>query len=207
MAAAQAAGERFETIFSLEPMDALDVVVVTQEVLEKVSDTQAPRGPIGVMVIPDSQPVQSPRVVVMDHVSDPGNAGTIIRSAAAFGFDVLSIAGVDPWSPKVLRSGAGAHFLTTIERHDELDAAALKERGYQCWASVVDGAATALDDLDVAGPCAIWIGNEAHGVDTNVLEGMDGLVTIPMPGTTESLNAAVAASILLYGMKYDRAGS
>lgn len=198
ISAAEDAGIAFETIFTLEPLDNPASLLVTQDVLEKISETQAPRGPIGVMMIPKSQPVNAPQVVVLDNVADPGNMGTIIRSAAAFGADVVCVGGVDPWNPKVLRSAAGAHFLTTIERHQDYTAQGLKERGYQCWASVVGREAISLEDTAIVGPSAIWIGNEAHGLDDDVLAGMDGLVTIPMPGSTESLNAAVAASIFLY---------
>ena len=90
-------------------------ISVTQEVLDRLAPTESPRGPIAVVPIPDDGSVTRDSVTI--GTTDPGNAGTLIRSAAAFGLDVVkSEVSVDLWSPKVLRAGAGAHYRTTIGR-------------------------------------------------------------------------------------------
>lgn len=208
VAAALAAGADLETVFTLEDMDIPEAVVVTPEVLAKISDTKSPQGPIAVMAIPESQVISGEDVVVLAELSDPGNAGTVIRSAAAFGFGVIILRGADPWSPKVLRSGAGAHFLTKIERTDALTPPDLTRRGFFCVGSVVTGGTDSLETTGFVSssdisrpPLALWIGSEAHGLDRASLDAMDALVTIDMHGDTESLNAAVAASILMFAWR------
>jgi len=203
IAAARSSGAEMETIFALEGADGSDVLLVTPAVLEKISDTKSPRGPIAVMKIPESAEISTGNLVVLHELSDPGNLGTVIRSAAAFGFGVIVVGGADPWSPKVLRSGAGAHFLTQIEYRTTLTPKDLSDRGFFSVGSVVRGGSANLEapSSESGGRrrLALWIGSEAHGLGADFVEAMDALVTIDMPGDTESLNAAVAASILMHG--------
>lgn len=170
-----------------------EVATVSPEVLERVAPTEHPRGPLAVVEIPP------PGILARDSlllaVSDPGNAGTLLRTAAAFGLDVGFAAGsVDPWAPKVLRAGAGAHFHTTVSTGPP-------PPGLGLIATVVAGGVPP-DTFDrVLSPGRSWgvmVGNEAHGLDPVELEAADVRVTIPMPGGTESLNAAVAGSIVAY---------
>ena len=200
LSAAQAAGAEIESIFSIEEMEGS--TLVTTEILEKISDTQSPQGPIAVMAVPSYQAITSGNVVVLDQVSDPGNLGTVIRSAAAFGFGVVVAGGADPWSPKVLRSGAGAHFLTPIERLSSVTPGDLRTRGFLSVGSVVRGGLASFEDLNFTptdnAQVALWVGNESHGLGPDVVRNLDALISVPMPGLTESLNAAVAASILMF---------
>jgi TrmH family RNA methyltransferase len=165
-------------------------VLVESHVLAKVSDTEAPQGPVAVMRIPSSRPVS--RVTVVVGVADPGNAGTIVRTAAAFGLDIVPRDGaVDLWAPKVLRAGAGAHFRTTIGSHPPDRAIA----------AVVSGGISPRALSGTLDPDVLWsvlIGSEAHGLADDVVSLATVRVTIPMPGGTESLNAAVAAAVLMY---------
>lgn len=166
-------------------------VEVTEEVLERLADTESPRGPVAVMRIPP------PATVTRDHlalgINDPGNAGTLIRTAAAFGLDVtIRRDAVDPWSPKVLRAAAGSHFRTALGEVVP-DAATI--------ATVVEGGVAAREmgaRLDPARQWAILVGSEAHGLSEDEVNAADVKVTIPMPGGTESLNAAVAGAIVAY---------
>ena len=171
-------------------------VEVSPPVLARIADTEHPRGPIAVIEVPASVVGESDLVVLVG-LADPGNAGTIVRTAAAFGFGVVAApTTVDLWSPKVLRAGAGAHFHTSI--------AVLGPE----WADVCRGDGRRLAALVVAGgigidalgrePVALLVGEEASGLAEHVVSDADDVVTIPMPGDVESLNAAVAASIAMY---------
>ena len=166
-------------------------VEVTQDVLGKLAGTQNPRGPVAILAIPEPAPIHRDHLSV--RVTDPGNAGTLIRTAAAFALDVVFRAGsVDPWAPKVLRAGAGAHFRTGI---------GLSPAAAGTIATVVEGG-IAPDRLgEVCDPGRIWeiaVGSEAHGIAPAEAAAADVRVTIPMPGATESLNAAVAGAIIAY---------
>ncbi len=193
---AVASGANLHPLFGVGPrpdwVDSADWIEVTAEVLGRLADTKSPRGPIGVMPIPEPAQILRDHLVV--DVSDPGNAGTLIRTAAAFGFDVVFRSGsVDPWSPKVLRSAAGAHFHTSI--------GAETPAGSGTIATVVAGGIDPSGLLAVLDPDRTWgllIGSEAHGLDPSDVESADVSVSIPMPGGTESLNAAVAAAIIAY---------
>lgn len=169
-------------------------IPVTYEVLEKLSATETPRGPVAVVEIPEHQSTRSENIWL--DIADPGNAGTVIRTAAAFGFGVIVAPGaVDPWSPKVLRAGAGGHFLTptTVGGVPQGQVIATVPAG---------GVGPSLIGNHVSdGPLTILIGNEAHGLSEGQTSTADVLVTIPMPGGIESLNAAVAAAILMYEVR------
>lgn len=167
---------------------------VAELVMARLAGTETPRGPVAVVAIPDAAPLPPDLpVIVLWGVGDPGNVGTAIRSAAAFGLAVAIGPGTaDPWSPKVLRAGAGAHFrlaLTPVGSLDDLT-------GHPLAATVVTGG-IAPSDLDKR-PWAIIVGSEAQGLDAATEAAADAVITIPMPGGTESLNAGVTASILAY---------
>jgi TrmH family RNA methyltransferase len=133
-------------------------------------------------------------VVVAWGVSDPGNTGALVRTAAAFGWAFAAGPGTaDPWSPKVLRAGAGGHFHTAVGRVADLGD--LGERSTV--ASVVTGGDPPAV-LRGRRPLAVLIGDEGAGLPESVVAAADLRVTIPMPGGTESLNAAVAGAILVY---------
>jgi TrmH family RNA methyltransferase len=140
-------------------------------------------------------------VVVATDLADPGNAGTIVRTAHAAGADavVLAAGSVDAWSPKVVRSAAGALFHVPVVV--DLDAAGALARlgaaGLTRLGAVARGG-VACDRADLAAPVALVLGGEAHGLAPDVLAGLDGLVSIPMPGPAESLNVAVAAGVLCF---------
>ena len=168
----------------------VELVAVGEEALRRLSSTRNPQSPVTVIQIPAPRLDPARSLLVAWRISDPGNLGTMIRTAAAFGLDLATMAeSVDPWSPKVLRAASGGHFQTGIAAVDELKAldaikvAAVPSGG---------GPASSLPD----GRLALLIGSEAHGLPVEVIAGADALVTIPMTGPTESLNAAAAAAIL-----------
>jgi TrmH family RNA methyltransferase len=139
--------------------------------------------------------------LLLDDVQDPGNVGSMIRTAAAAGVDqiVLSPHCAFAWSPKALRAGQGAHFLTTIIEDAELEdwAARFRASGGRVIATVVTGAAN-LYAVDLRGRVALAIGSEGRGLSAAVLALADARVTIPMARGCESLNAAAAAAVVLF---------
>lgn len=162
--------------------------------------TQAPQGLLAVFDMLEESPTLGRRILALDGVSDPGNVGTIIRSAAWFGCtDVLLGSGcADVYNPKVVRSTAGSIAHVHIRRHCELVSELKRIKDRPIIAAVVDGGEPSytvggLDDFVVV------VGSEAHGVSSAVLATVTKRLTIPTAhGGGESLNASVATAILLY---------
>ncbi|MGB0064960.1 MAG: RNA methyltransferase [Terracidiphilus sp.] len=139
-------------------------------------------------------------VVVLAGLQDPGNLGTIVRSAEAFGAcGVVSLPGtVSAWNPKAVRASAGSVFRVPLLAVSERECVEeLHEAGVEILATSV-GAGEAADRVDLARPVAFILGNEGNGVPAELAAKADSRITIPYPGPVESLNAAVAASLLLY---------
>ena len=134
-------------------------------------------------------------------ISEPGNAGTLIRIADAMGADAVVLAGhsVDPYNGKCLRASAGSIFaIPVVSEPDAAQAvAALRDAGLQVLATTVDGEIS-LDDADLSGPTAWLFGPEAHGLPAEFADWPTHRVRIPMSGRAESLNVAAAAAICLY---------
>lgn len=173
----------------------IEPVVVDERALQRIAGTETPRGPVAVVAIPEQRPPLSQNLLVSWGVSDPGNVGTMIRVAAAFGWDFSYTPGTaDPWSPKVLRAGAGNQFSLGISEIAGLDS--IGSAGYTPLATVLSGGAD--PELLETRRWALLIGEEAAGLPADVVEACDRSVSIAMPGGIESLNAAVAAGILTY---------
>jgi TrmH family RNA methyltransferase len=144
----------------------------------------------------------APRLVaVAAEISEPGNAGTLIRVADAMGADAVVLAGhsVDPYNGKCLRASAGSIFSIPVVSDANASAVvgALSDAGLQVLATTVDGEVS-LDDADLSGPTAWLFGPEAHGLPADLANMATHRVRIPMPGNAESLNVASAAAICLY---------
>lgn len=178
---------------------------ISEEVLGRLAPTEHPRGPIAVITVPDAGDPRPVDTVVMLGVADPGNAGTLIRSAAAFGFRVaVGRETVDIWAPKVLRAGAGAHFTVGFSALGADPVAELRAAGLVVAATAIAGA---HDTVEWDGrPIALVIGNEPRGLSDEVVAGADVVVSIATSGGIESLNAAVAGSILMYDRARTRNG-
>ncbi len=169
-------------------------------VLAAVCDTKTPQGVAAVVHIP-SRPMRGDRLIALDGVQDPGNVGTIIRTADAAGFDgvLLSVQCADPYSPKVLRATMGSVFHLPIAVTDDLPGALLsmKKEGMSVISSQLDGepfySASGLNDR-----FCLVIGSEGNGVSAPVRELATHRLMLPMRGRAESLNAAVAAGIMMY---------
>lgn len=182
-------------------LTALDdrVFPVTPQILKHVSDTQQPQGVVAVMHLPMPQiPHQPSRALVLDRIGDPGNLGTMLRTAAAASVDVvlLSPECADPYNPKVLRSGMGAHFRLPIVEAPWHEITTYTE-SLAVYIAAAHGTQR-YDQVDWRERFALIIGSEAHGVSQRAQELAQASVSIPMAGQTESLNAAVAAGVLLF---------
>ena len=179
--------------------------LVTERAAKALSDTVTPVGLVAVCAIPDAGLEQvlaeAPTLVAVPvGVSEPGNAGTIIRVADAMGADAVILAGpsVDPYNGKCLRASAGSIFSIPVIAEPDTDAvvAGLRDAGLQVLATVLDGSVS-LDDVDLARPTAWLFGPEAHGLPADVVELATARVRIPMAGNAESLNIGSAAAICL----------
>ena len=178
------------------------VHLVTERAAKALSDTVTPAGLVAVCEVPaGALPAAPDLVAVAVGVSEPGNAGTVIRIADAMGADAVILAGhaVDPYNGKCLRASAGSIFhLPVIVEPDAVAAVtALRGAGLTVLATSLDDAVD-LADADLSRPTAWLFGPEAHGLPDDVTALADQRVRIEMPGRAESLNVAAAAAICLY---------
>ena len=173
----------------------VELVLVDPAALGRLAGTETPRGPAAVIEVPEPSPIGRRGMVVAWGLGDPGNVGTLIRTAAAFGWDVGHSPGTaDPWAPKVLRAASGGHFRTGLAPVGSVEE--LSDSGLVTVASVVRGGET--PDRLGPGRYALLVGEEALGLPADVIDKAAIKVSIQMPGGTESLNAAVAAAIVIY---------
>lgn len=174
--------------------------LMSTAVAERCSSQRSPSGYLAEFALPDPAALDpAAGGLVLAGVADPGNLGTLLRSAAAFGLgQVLLLGGADPWAPKVVQAGVGAQAGLAVRRVDDPDAVpALDEvlAGAPGCALVVDGGGAA--ELP---PPPLWlvVGSEAHGIPAEFVARCRHRLTLPMPGGTESLNAGVAGSIACF---------
>lgn len=194
-----------ESAASKWPDLPVDVTIATDDVLAAMSQTENPQGVLAVCRLVDvswDAIPQTPRLVAVLHqANDPGNAGTIVRSADAFGADavIFTTGSVDAYNGKCVRATAGSLFHVPIVLGVELTDVVelLHDRG-MCIRATDGAGETSLEDVDLTEPSAWLIGTEAHGLGAHALGLADERVRIPMVGAAESVNAGVAASIVLY---------
>lgn len=181
-----------------------EVEEIPESLMTSISDTETSQGILAVVhfqVLPDAK--ERTFMVIADAIRDPGNLGSLIRSAAAAGVDEFFITPgtADPYAPKVVRAGMGAHFHLPIRErsweHIRGDVAASKA-GNKPLVLLADMAGDPMWDIDLTKPLALIIGGEAAGASTEARSLASARISIPMAGKTESLNAAIAGSILLF---------
>ena len=179
---------------------------VSKEIYKSISDTQSPQGAMAVAYMPTYDLVhfniEAGHYLVLENLQDPGNLGTIIRTAHAFDFKGVFITkgSVDLYSPKVVRSTMSSLFHVPIVIEEEIDTYMdfLKQKGVSLYTTALIPGAKPIYDVTFEEKVAIIIGNEGNGVSERVKEASDHTVIIPMPGAAESLNAAIATSICMY---------
>ncbi|MGE5471467.1 MAG: TrmH family RNA methyltransferase [Bacteroidota bacterium] len=185
-----------------------EVVVLADALMRDLGLVDTPSGLLAVAALPARRaaPDLGQDAVLLDGVQDPGNVGTLLRTAAAAGVKqvLLSVGCAAAWSPKVLRAGQGAHFVLAI--HEEADLAAFLE-DYRGTAAVtcLDGA-TSLYEARWTGTLAWIFGSEGLGVRRELIAAARLKIKIPMPGAVESLNVGAAAAICLFEMVRRRMG-
>ena len=190
---------------SLPPVEGLRQVEVPEDVMASISPAKTPQGALFTARLPDTAPPErltGDRWLVLDGLQDPGNVGTIWRTADALGADGLILVNrcADPFSPKTVRATMGACFRLPLYELEAEDLPGLLERsGLPLYA-----AALREDTVDLRTArldrCAVVIGSEGQGVSSQVLELCSGTIKIPMRERCESLNAAVAAGVILWEM-------
>lgn len=176
-------------------------IIVSNEVMKKLSDNPSiPK--IMAIVYKKESTISGNKILLLDRLQDPGNLGTIIRSAVAFNFDtiILSNDTVDLYNSKVLRSTQGMLFNVNILRQDLTSVInELKNNNYTIYGTKVDNG-NDVKEINNTNKFALIIGNEGTGISDNILKQCDKYLYIKMNNNCESLNAGVAASILMYEM-------
>ena len=202
---ALAAGLSLSSVMSAEPVEGLDPSIaryqVTPELLDYVSPMKSAPEFLFVCRIPEPGPVQGDRLLLAEDLQDPGNVGTLIRTANAFGFDGVILAGAcaDPFGPKAVRASMGAVFrLRVWQMPSGQTIRALREQGIPLVAAALRGDAKRAGECTFPSRLALAIGNEGHGLSAEMLEAADWAVRIPMEPGAESLNAGAAAAVLLW---------
>ena len=194
---------------------SVEVLRVTNDILTSVAETQSPQG-IAALIVPPVREladiVNAPGtalILVAAGLQDPGNLGTLVRSAEAFGATgVLTTPGtVSAWNQKALRASVGSVFRMPVFAATLDEVVGLRARGIRLLAAVGEreDRVVAAQSMDFVGACALMIGNEGAGLSDEWLAVADARVTIPYPGNVESLNAGVAGSLLLYEASRQRA--
>lgn len=195
-----------EIVALMRELPAQQIVLVADHLLEKISDLTHSKEPIAIFSLPAQIEASIDNdVVVLERVQDPGNVGTILRSALAAGVKhiVLSKDSTDVWSPKVLRAAMGAHAYLFIQTVADLDIWRA-DYAHPLYATALSTAARNLYTLNLTHPVGWLFGNEGSGLSAKMLHSATEHVIIPMIGQTESLNVAMAATVCLFEQQRQR---
>ncbi|MCC6499506.1 MAG: RNA methyltransferase [Anaerolineales bacterium] len=176
----------------------VEVEEVSESLMKSLSETETPQGILAIIHFSNS-PISNSLdfVLIPDQIRDPGNLGALLRSAAATGVQAVLIPPetTDPFAPKVLRAGMGAHFRVPI-REMSWDEIQLQTKDMQIYVADMDG--KSCWETDLRQPLALIIGGEAEGASEEAHKLANGKISIPMAGNVESLNAGVAGSVLMF---------
>lgn len=197
--------ERTRELLELAAAQQVKLTCVSENVLKKIADTENPQGVVAVCTMRatalDKLLANGKMLLVLDRVGDPGNVGTMLRTADAAGMGgvVLLKGSVDVYSPKTVRSTMGALFHLPIVANvtEEEFVTRAQQAGYELLVTCLEGADN-LYKARLKGRMAFVMGNEANGVTDTLLKAADKRVFIPMPGRAESLNVAMAAGIVMF---------
>ncbi|KZE39947.1 RNA methyltransferase [Bhargavaea cecembensis] len=184
----------------------VQLIEITSQVEREITDTEHPQGIYAQCRIPEVSADEQESwktLLLIDAVQDPGNIGTMIRTADAAGIDavILGKGSADPYAPKTVRSAQGSHFHLPVIRGDLQETVLeLKSRGIPVYGTALEGA-VAYDDPGKGDTFALIVGNEGNGVNPDLLAETDKKLMVPLRGLAESLNVAVATGILLYALR------
>jgi TrmH family RNA methyltransferase len=193
-------------------LNSIEIVEVSEAVMKAMSDTVTPQGLISLCYKPEPEfselkATGKSRFIYLHEIQDPGNAGTILRTADAMGISavITSPDSVDMYSPKVVRSTAGSLWNVPVYEDISFDRVAAQFPSAQKLL-LSSHARTSITELSIPGDCIAIFGNEARGVDAATLGASVTEVTIPMAGRAESLNLSAAASIVMFTLSLKVAG-
>lgn len=194
-------GKDAPTVFKAARAAAVREKLIAAALLRRLSDSESPQGWLAVVDTVAAKPQGRPTLTLaLDALQDPGNLGTLLRCAWAAQASLLLGPGcADPWSPKVLRAGVGAHFHVSVQTVSELPSAlkSLAGQGVVILATSPRAAASYLD-VDLKRPLCLVLGAEGAGLSPEVAAVAKEQLSIPYPGGAESLNAAVSGAIVLF---------
>nr|WP_077621297.1 RNA methyltransferase [Sediminibacillus massiliensis] len=174
--------------------------IVSEHVFKTVTDTKTPQGIAAEIKMKQPKLDQFRKILLIDSVQDPGNLGTMIRTADAAGFEgvVLGTGTVDLYNDKVIRATQGSMFHVPVLEKDLIEMMEeLKDQDYEIWASALTNSEV-YTDCEVPEKVALIMGNEGAGIDAEILERATRNIKIPIYGAAESLNVSVAAGVLMY---------
>lgn len=186
------------------------IFILSDAAFNKITTETAPQGVISVCEAPDNhirsseetaKILKEKRVIVLDEIRDPGNLGTMLRTAVAFGIDTVILGGcADVYSPKVVRAAMGALFKLNLVICDNLEwfLTCMKNSGKRIIGAALQKDNLVLGNYKLSSDDAVVIGNEGHGISDGVRAVCDGFLKIPMEQQCESLNAGIAASIIMW---------
>ena len=196
----EAAAQEHEISALLKKLSGVPLTQLTDSLFAELSELKTPAGILALIEQPQPKvsAVHANFCLLLEDIQDPGNLGSILRSAAAAGCDAvfLSKGCADAWSPKVLRAGMGGHFALSIHEAVDLLAIATEFPGKVLATSLI--AKKNLYDCDLRGKLAFAVGNEGAGLSQSLLAAATQHVAIPMPGQVESLNVAAATAVCLF---------
>lgn len=191
--------------YLVEQVDVETIVQVTEDIMKHLSSLPSPQ-PIIAVVAKNTRMIDlssASRILLLDNVQDPGNVGTMIRTADAAGFDcvILGEGTADIYNSKVVRSMQGSQFHIQIEETSLLmKIDELKEQKFELYGTELNEKAISYHDINKKSKLGIILGNEGQGVSSAILEKTDYNVYIPMKGQAESLNVAIAAGIIMFSI-------
>lgn len=196
--------KKYEDDVSLFSKNAVESFVITDSLFKKISDTTSPQGIIAICKIKTENKNKidkKGRYIALENIADPSNLGAVSRTAEALGVTGIIVSSIscDPFSPKALRSSMGTLLRMPVIVLDDFSNE-IGKLGLKTYSCVVDKDATSINEIIFSDSSVIIIGNEANGITKETKENSDYLITIPMSGNAESLNAAVAASIVMWEM-------
>ena len=191
-----------KAIFSLEPSKNIDEkitnYIVSEDILKKISTQKNPQGVVAICSMRKEKEISHNNVLYLDGVSDPGNLGTLLRTALAFSFKdvILSKGSVSLYNEKTISSSQGAIFRLNIISGDEQNLINLKEKGYKILATEIKGSVE-LKNIKKSDKQVLILGNEAHGVNEKILNLADERIRIDI-NEIESLNVAICGAIMMH---------
>ena len=194
-----------KAIFSLEPIKNIDEkitnYIVSEDILKKISTQKNPQGVVAICSMRKEKEISHNNVLYLDGVSDPGNLGTLLRTALAFSFKdvILSKGSVSLYNEKTISSSQGAIFRLNIISGDEQNLINLKEKGYKILATEIKGSVE-LKNIKKSDKQVLILGNEAHGVNEKILNLADERIRIDV-NEIESLNVAICGAIMMFYLR------